>query len=614
MCGIAGLFAPYGFNDGVASQTVQCMIDSLRHRGPDDEGIWIDASTGVALGHRRLAVIDLTASGRQPMASDSGRYVLIYNGEIYNHAELREALGQRSWRGHSDTETLLACIDAWGLDNTLRCAVGMFAIALWDREDRRLSLARDRLGEKPLYFWRVGTQWVFASELKAIRQTPGFKGDVNRDALTAYVMGGYVPAPRCIYEGLHKVKPGTIIELTAGTVGQPVPEHYWSLAEVVARGLAEPFQGDPVEAVDELERHLLAAVRGQMVADVPIGAFLSGGIDSSTVVALMQQLSPGKVKTYTIGFAEDSYNEADHARAVAAHLQTDHVELIARPEDALNIVPHLAEIYDEPFADMSQIPMLMVSRLARRDLTVALSGDAGDELFCGYGRYPQALASWQRLARIPRPLRRIASALLSSSRFREGIGARNLGEFYRFMNRQWKESPGLVIGSHTPAPQPLAPLALEPMASMMYADTLDYLPDDILAKVDRAAMSVSLETRVPLLDHRVIEFAWTLPQALKYRDGVGKWPLRQILYRHVPRELVDRPKMGFGVPMAAWLRGPLRDWAEALLERKRLAAEGYFDPVAVRSEWELHLSGRRDRHYGLWSVLMFQAWQETQAQ
>jgi asparagine synthase (glutamine-hydrolysing) len=584
------------------------MIHSLHHRGPDDEGVWIDASTGIALGHRRLAVIDLTTSGRQPMVSSSGRYVLIYNGEIYNHLDLREALGAYNWRGHSDTETLLAGIDAWGLVSTLQRAVGMFAIALWDRHERRLSLARDRVGEKPLYYGRVGSQWVFASELKAIRQTPGFKGDVDRDALAAYVAGGYVPAPRCIYEGINKVVPGTIIELTARTVCQPVPLPYWTLAEVVARGLAQPFQGAEGEAVDELERLLFAAVRGQMVADVPLGAFLSGGIDSSTVVALMQRLSPGKVKTYSIGFEVDAYNEAHHARAVAAHLQTEHAELIARPEDALAIVPHLPQIYDEPFADMSQIPTLMVSRLARRDVTVALSGDGGDELFCGYGRYPQALGSWQRLARLPRPLRLVARSILPSGRLREGIASRDLADFYRFMNRQWKDSPGLVLGHRTPAQSSLAPMKLEAMSSMMYTDMLDYLPDDILVKVDRASMSVGLETRVPLLDHRLIEFAWSLPQALKRRNGVGKWPLREILYRYVPRELVDRPKMGFGVPIDAWLRGPLRDWAETLLDRKRLAADGYFDPDSVRRVWGLHLCGRRDRHYALWSLLMFQAW------
>jgi asparagine synthase (glutamine-hydrolysing) len=611
MCGIAGFLSPTGLDTAAARATLRRMSDRLHHRGPDDEGAWIDAEAGIALGHRRLAVIDLTEAGRQPMTADSGRYVLVYNGEIYNHAELRAALGDRAWRGHSDTETLLAGIDTWGLVATLQRAVGMFAVALWDRHERRLSLARDRAGEKPLFWGRVGTQWVFASELKSIRQIPGFQGTVDRDSLAAFVGGGYVPAPRSIYEGVYKLVPGAIVQLAAGMVGDPVPRPYWSLAEVVARGLAQPFRGDACEAVDELEHRLVDAVRGQMIADVPLGAFLSGGIDSSTVVALMQRLSPGRVKTYTIGFDETTHNEAHYARAVGMHLQTEHTEWTARPEDALAIVPELPEIYDEPFADMSQIPTLMVSRMARRDVTVVLSGDAGDELFCGYGRYIQSLNGWKRLKRIPLPLRRIVRSLLPRGRIREGIASCDLGEFYHFINRQWKENPGLVLGRQLMVTRPLATLALEPMASMMYADMLGYLPDDILVKLDRAAMSVSLESRVPLLDHRVIEFAWSLPHSLKHRDGLGKWPLRQILYRYVPRELVDRPKRGFGVPMEAWLRGPLREWADALLDRRRLAVEGHFDPDAVRSEWKLHLSGRRDRHYGLWTVLMFQAWHES---
>lgn len=611
MCGIAGFLAPGGFERTEAEAILRRMTDSLIHRGPDDSGLWVDRDAGAALGHRRLSVVDLSAAGHQPMTGDSGRYVLSYNGEIYNHAELRQQLGDRPWRGHSDTETLLAGFDTWGLEGTLRRAVGMFAIALWDRRDRRLCLARDRAGEKPLYYGRIGSRWAFASELKAIRELPGFRGTVDRDALAAFIGGGYVPGPRSIYEGVRKVPPGTVVIIDDSgrdSAGDPLPQPYWSLTEVAAKGLSQPFQGSAEEAVDELERRLMQAVRGQMAADVPLGAFLSGGVDSSTIVALMQRLSPRRVKTYTIGFEEHAYDEAHHALAVATHLQTEHAEWTARPEDALAIVPSIAQTYDEPFADMSQIPTIMVSRFARRDVTVALTGDAGDELFCGYGRYPRAVTLWARLSSVPLPLRRLARAVLPHGKLRAGIASRDLDEFYRFMNRQWKQFPHLVMAHRPPPPAVTSPSALEPMARLMFADTQDYLPDDILVKVDRAAMSVSLESRVPLLDHRVVEFAWSLPMSIKHRAGTAKWPLRQILYRHVPRALVDRPKKGFGVPMEHWLRTALRDWAEDLLDESRLRQEGYFDVSTVRREWALHQSGKADRQYGLWSVLMFQAW------
>lgn len=609
MCGIAGFLSPAGLDEAAARATLQRMTDRLRHRGPDDAGAWIDPDAGIALGHRRLAVIDLTTAGHQPMAADSGRYVLVYNGEIYNHAELRQALGERAWRGHSDTETLLAGIDAWGLRGTLQRAVGMFAIALWDRHERRLSLARDRIGEKPLYYgWQQGTL-LFGSELKALRAHPSFAAGIDREALESMLRVGYVAAPRSIHAGIGKLPPGCIASFDADAgMGTREVNSYWSLEHAALQGLRQPFAGTPDEAVSRLDALLRQSLRGQMVADVPLGAFLSGGIDSSTVVALMQALSTRKVKTYTIGFDEQRYDESAHARAVARHLGTEHTEWIVRPPDALKVIPYLAQMYDEPLADSSQIPTALVAQLARRDVTVALTGDAGDELFCGYGRYPQALNGWRRLSRVPRPLRALARALLPSGKLREALACRDVDGFYRYLNRQWKGVDPLVLGRQdrdTPAP---LPAGLDPMARMMAADMDGYLPDDILVKVDRAAMAVSLESRVPLLDHRIVEFAWALPTPVKFRDGTGKWPLRQLLYRHVPRELVERPKMGFGVPVALWLRGPLRDWAEDLLDPGRLRREGHLDTAAVRREWQLHLSGRADRSYGLWSVLMFQAW------
>ncbi|OSO90607.1 asparagine synthase (glutamine-hydrolyzing) [Cylindrospermopsis raciborskii CENA303] len=612
MCGLTGFIETKDFSSDEARNVIVRMAQALVHRGPDDWGVWLDDEHGLALGHRRLAIVDLSDAGHQPMVSGSGRFVLVFNGEIYNHRELRQCLPDRSWRGHSDTETLLAGIEYWGLERTLKAAVGMFALALWDKEENTLSLARDRMGEKPLYYgWMHGT-FLFASELKALRRHPAFTGEINGQALAHYVRCGDVPAPFSIFQGISKLPPGTIAILrNADRLArqEPVLTNYWSLRTVVAQRAQSTFQGCAGEAVEQLEDLLTQSVAGQCLADVPVGAFLSGGIDSSSVVALLQSVSKKAVRTFSIGFDESGYDESQHARNVAAHLKTEHTEFRVTAADALKIIPELPVIYDEPFADASQIPTLLVSRLARQYVTVAITGDGGDELFCGYGRYPHTRDRWQRLARLPSVMRGVGSRVLPASPLQECLRANSLDEFYHFTNRQWKGFPDLVCGSQE-APHALK-IPDELTAAnerMMFADALDYLPNDILVKVDRAAMSCSLETRVPLLDHRIVEFAWSLPDAIKYHQGIGKWPLKQLLYRHVPRSLVERTKMGFGVPIDHWLRGKLRDWAEDLLNEKRLQREGFFNPAPIRQEWNRHLSGKYDRHYGLWTILIFQCW------
>jgi asparagine synthase (glutamine-hydrolysing) len=644
MCGIAG------FVDSVAATSrddllriVSRMSGRLIHRGPDDGGAWGDAAVGVALGHRRLAVIDLSAEGRQPMQSADGRHIIVFNGEIYNFAELRrqlEASGHR-FRGTSDTEVLLAGIGHWGLDQTLTKSVGMFALALWDRAERALSLARDRMGEKPLYYgWQNGV-FLFGSDLSALRVHPSCDGEIDRDATALLMRYGYVPAPFSIYRGLRKLEAGTRLTLNQRQLAAREPveaEPYWSLAECVAAGRDTPFDGTDAEAIDALDTALRESVRLQMVADVPLGAFLSGGVDSSTVVALMQAQSTRPVKTFSIGFHEPEYNEAPHAAAVARHLQTDHTELYVSAGEAMTVIPSLADIYSEPFADPSQIPTCLVSRLARRQVTVSLSGDGGDELFCGYERYDRAALLWAQLSRMPRIARAgVGALILAMPRPLLDLAARvyhptgtdvvptdwePIGRLlrqsdralYQFVASTWREPRALVLGGGEPAHAFTDDEAWDGLPDfhrrMMYVDGVAYLPDDILVKVDRAAMAVSLETRVPLLDHRVVELAWRLPTSLHRRDGRGKWPLRQILERYVPRPLVERPKMGFGVPVGSWLRGPLRDWAEALLAPSRLAHEGYLAPSLVRMKWSEHLSGTADHQYPLWNVLMFQSWLE----
>ncbi|MEA3015689.1 MAG: hypothetical protein QOI38_411 [Sphingomonadales bacterium] len=646
MCGLAGyLGATSGDRQGVLAR----MAGSIGHRGPDSTGLWRDDEAGVGFAHNRLAIVDLSPAGDQPMTSPSGRYVIAYNGEIYNHMALRRELEVDGyvpgWRGHSDTETLLAAIDRWGAAGALGRSVGMFAFALWDKAERRLILARDRLGEKPLYYgWqRSGGKaaFLFGSELKALRRHPAFEGEIDRQALTAFLRLNYVPAPLSIYRGIAKLAPGCILTLAAGAE-EPAIEAYWSGAEVAERGAADPLRIGPDEAADALEALLKSAVAQQMIADVPLGAFLSGGVDSSTIVALMQVQSARPVKTFSIGFSEEAYNEAHQAKAVAEHLGTDHSELYVSPADAMAVIPRLGSIYDEPFADSSQIPTFLVSQLARRDVTVSLSGDAGDELFGGYNRHRMVAGPWRRLSRIPRPLRsaaargltavsperwnRIAAALdpllprgarmrLPGEKIHKAAGVLASGsvdDLYRGLVSFWRDPAGVVRGGSEAAGalNRLAPrlAGLGDAERMMALDMLTYLPDDILAKVDRAAMSVSLETRVPFLDHRVVELAWRLPMGLKIKGGETKWLLRRVLDRHVPRALVDRPKMGFGVPIDSWLRGPLRDWGESLIAEGRLEGDGYFDAAPIRAAWDRHQKGEANMQHHLWSVLMFQMW------
>jgi asparagine synthase (glutamine-hydrolysing) len=625
------------------------MSGALQHRGPDHGGQWIDDASRVALGHRRLAIVELSAAGDQPMHSASGRYVLVFNGEIYNHDDIRREVTAAglapSWRGHSDTETLLAAVEAWGISGALERSIGMFALAVWDRGERRLSLARDRLGEKPLYLGWQGAgsdrTFLFGSELKALTGHPSFVSEIDRGALSLYMRHNCIPAPYSIYRGIRKLQPGTFLTiLPDGTETEPVS--YWSATAVAEAGAADPLRLSPEEAVDELERLLMDAVGRQMMSDVPLGAFLSGGIDSSTVVALMQAQSSRPVKTFTIGFEDQGYNEADHAREVAHHLGTEHTEHFVTPEEARAVISQLPTMYDEPFADSSQIPTFLVSQLARRHVTVSLSGDAGDELFGGYDRYTMASRYWRSVSSVPGPLRaglargirsvapdrwnavartvgrvvpKSVSRNLAGDRMHKIAGAitsQSMADLYRGMTSHWQDPASLVIGGQEPPTlltgnQPHLE-GLSDVERMMALDLVTYLPDDILAKVDRAAMAVSLETRVPFLDHRVVEFAWRMPFNLKIRDGQSKWALRQVLYRHVPREMMERPKQGFGVPIGGWLRGPLREWAEELLDEARLRREGFFDPAPIRALWDAHRAGRVTEPHLLWDVLMFQAW------
>jgi len=661
MCGLSGFFMPAGLAanaDGVARR----MADAITHRGPDDAGVWIDEAAGIALAHRRLSILDLSPAGHQPMASSSGRYVIAFNGEIYNHLDLRAELAKvgsdetprsqspggaaRFWRGHSDTETLLAAFEAWGIEATLKKCVGMFALALWDRETRSLTLARDRLGEKPLYYGWQGEAFLFGSELKALRAHPAFRGEIDRDALALYLRHNYVPAPYSIYRGIAKLPPGSWLTLAADApVGaSPAPSFYWRARDAAEAGVRSDL--DDASAVNALDALLRHAIGGQMVADVPLGAFLSGGVDSSAVVALMQAQSQRPVQTFTIGFHETGYNEAEHAHAVAAHLGTEHTELYVTAEQAMAVIPRLPSLYDEPFADSSQIPTFLVSELARRHVTVSLSGDGGDELFGGYNRYLWASRIWRSLGWAPRPLRAALAGVLTTlppaawngvfsglsvflpqhwryanpgdklHKLAGILAVRSPEEIYLALVSHWQQPTSVVIGATEPATVLTDPKQWADVpdfeSRMMYLDQMTYLPGDILTKVDRAAMGVSLETRVPLIDHRVVEFAWQLPLSMKIRDGQTKWLLRQVLYRHVPRELIERPKMGFGIPLDAWLRGPLRDWAEALLDEARLRQEGYFHPGPIRQKWAEHLSGQRNWAYHLWDVLMFQAWLEAE--
>lgn len=660
MCGIAGIIDDAGHADRtMRCTTLRAMADAMVHRGPDDAGAWVDDASGAGLGFRRLAILDLSANGHQPMLSRDGRFAIVFNGEIYNHGELRRELdataADRSWSGHSDTETLLACFAEWGVTKTLERSVGMFALALWDRTERRLHLARDRFGEKPLYYGWAGRAFVFGSELAALRRHPGFRADIDRDVLALYLQYSCVPAPYSIYKQVYKLEPGCVLSLEADaapiakTTAPFAPmreagltiERYWSLTEAAARGLADPIH-DEREAADRVEVALAEAVRLQSIADVPLGAFLSGGIDSTTIVALMQAQSRRAAKTFTIGFDEAGFNEARHAKAVASHLGTDHTELYVTAQQARDVIPSLPDLYSEPFADASQIPTYLVSSIARPHVTVALSGDGGDELFGGYTRHAWGTGVRSGLAWMPEGMRRAAGAAIQAippatwDRLVRGVSGRRLlaqpGDkahklayrlraanglegMYGALTKTWPADAQVVLRARA-VPTALNALRQSHPApasqEMMLWDGLTYLPDDILHKVDRASMGVSLETRAPFLDHRVAELAWRIPVRLKIRNGTGKWILRKVLHRHVPPALVERPKMGFGVPIDAWLRGPLREWAETYLEESKLQAEGFFEPAPIRQKWTEHLSGRRNWHHELWAVLMFQTWLERQ--
>jgi asparagine synthase (glutamine-hydrolysing) len=646
VCGIAGLLDPeQATTRDQLGHLVVRMASELTHRGPDGSGEWIDPDGRVALGFRRLAIVELSSLGDQPMASADGRWVIVYNGEIYNFAELRRQLvGQGLvFRGGSDTEVLVNAVQCWGLDRTLEASEGMFAFALWDRHRRELHLARDRFGEKPLYYGWVDRRLVFASELKALSRLPGFAAELDRDSVARYLRHNCIPAPNTVYRGMVKLEPGKVVTFDGSTRpgALPTPRMYWSPRSAVEEARRHQATGSVASLTDQVEDALSASVAARMVADVPVGAFLSGGVDSSLVVALMQQLSSSPVRTFTVGFADREFNESNEATAVAAHLKTEHTVLDVGDGEASAVIPRLPEIWDEPFGDISQIPVFLVSRLARSQVTVSLSGDGGDELFAGYNRHAWLDRLWRRSAVVPPVLRRWAGSAMvrvppgaveGAARVTQALPARwqlrnpstkvvKMGKVlaatspedaYLALISHWEDPASMVLGSSgrdAAAPDPADWPALSGITEqMLWLDLIGYLPDDILTKLDRAAMATSLETRVPFLDRRVFDLAWSLPLDTKLRGGVTKWILRQVLYRHVPPALVDRPKMGFGLPIGSWLRGPLRPWAEELLDQRRLRLQGLLDPAPVRAAWRQHLSGRRDLGYELWDVLALQAW------
>jgi asparagine synthase (glutamine-hydrolysing) len=649
MCGIVGFYTPQPLRS--ATEVLQRMNDTVKHRGPDAHGMWLDPDRGVALAHRRLAIIDLSEAGQQPMRSASGRYAIVFNGEIYNFRRIRsdlERLGHR-FRGNSDTEVMLAAFEEWGLAASLPRFVGMFAFALWDSARGELTLARDRLGKKPLYYSTANGKLILGSEIKALRAFPGFNAPVDRRALTSFLRYSYIAAPHTIYEGVSKLEAAHFASFAVrgSAVVEIERQCYWNAAQLQSNAAANAATVSPEAAIDQLDELLRDAVQLRMIADVPLGAFLSGGIDSSLVVALMQSLSSRPVRTFTIGFHEAAYNEAPHARAVARHLGTDHTEVFLTPRETLAVIPKLPLLYDEPFADPSQIPTALLCAMARQHVTVALSGDGGDEGFCGYARYAQALAIVSRMSRVPPRLLRmmgwsvahipmtlweklaiLARPMPAVRRRSDGIAYRMLRladrlgcatpqQLYRHLMSYWSAPAALVVGgqeARTALDEAPEKQSLDQFTDqMMMLDTLTYLPDDILVKVDRASMAVALEVRAPLLDHRVLEFAWRQPIALKLQGGRGKIMLRRLLSRYVPQELWERPKTGFGVPLYEWLRGPLRDWAENLLDEHRLEREGYLEPKPIRRAWRTLLDGQSEWAFGgelLWSVLMFQAWLE----
>ncbi|MBS8273466.1 asparagine synthase (glutamine-hydrolyzing) [Thalassospira tepidiphila] len=640
MCGVAGFVFPDSkLSEDYLKSLLKSMGAAISYRGPDAEAFWVDAHSGVGMVHRRLSIIDLSPAGNQPMLSHDGRFVMVYNGEIYNSEAIREELiscGVSRFNGHSDTEVILEAISYWGIEVAFKKTNGMFACAVWDCKEAKLSLVRDRLGIKPLYWCSQNGRVFFASELKALYANPEWKGEIDLGTLASYLRHSYIQGPGSIHKGVNKLRPGSIVTIEPSS-GKTESQFFWEMCEVVQSGYQNPFEGNEKDVVDELEALLSDSVRRQMVSDVPVGAFLSGGIDSSTVVALMQANSDRPVKTFSIGFDEVDYNEARHASAVAKHLGTDHSEWYMTSQDALDVVPKLANMFDEPFADSSQIPTYLVSAMTRKHVTVALSGDGGDELFAGYSRYLQTLARYKSFQRVPRHIRFLVSRALRllpgntlsnlqrslsipSARPNLGDKLNLLGDLlsddglalYRQTLTHWANPDQVIAGgqevkgllwSSNPAR-----LTSSMLKMMMYLDTCTYLPDDILTKVDRASMAVSLEARVPLLDHRVVEFAWSLPDEMLIRHGESKWPLRQVLYRYVPKELIDRPKMGFGIPIDQWLRGPLREWAEDLLNPHSIGQYGLIKSDAVWGMWRDHVSGKTNYQYHLWDVIMLQNW------
>jgi len=639
MCGFAGFFDKSKKKD---TSFLNKMLQSISHRGPDDQGLWLDDNYEIGLAHRRLSIIDLSKAGHQPMISKSKRFVIAFNGEIYNHLELRKSLENsnkliNNWIGTSDTETLLACIDVWGLEATLKSCVGMFSFALWDKKKRSLFLARDRIGEKPLYYGWQHDVFLFGSELKALKCHPSFKSNIDRNSLSLFIRHNYIPTPNTIYKNIYKLEPGFILELSSHSLNTKLWP-YWSSENIVCQDMEEPYQLNPDQAINKLEGLINSSILSQMEADVPLGAFLSGGVDSSTIVALMQNQSTKPIKTFTIGFDEADYNEALNAKAVANHIGTEHTELYVKSNDVMNVIPKLPSIYCEPFSDSSQIPTFLVSKLAKQHVKVSLSGDGGDELFCGYNRYKITSSIWEKIKVFPPFFRNILAKAITSisaptwnkiakytpySKVYNNIGdklhkgatvldSNSIDQLYLGLVSHTRNPSEYVIGSYEPKTKlnnvPSNFKSLDNVEKMMALDLITYLPDDILVKIDRAAMSNSLETRVPFLDHRVVEFAWKLPISLKIRDKQTKWILRQILYKYVPRKLIERPKMGFGVPIGNWLRGPLKDWAENLINKNRLICEGYFNPELIYKIWQEHQSNQRNWEYLLWNILMFQAW------
>ena len=641
MCGFVGFVGKPAALGAVALERLATrMADRLESRGPDGAGTWVSASAGIALGHRRLAVIDRSVAGRQPMVSASGRSVIAYNGEVYNFAQIRRELdmGSHRFRGGSDTEVVLEACETWGVERAVSKFIGMFAFALWDDRTRHLTLARDRLGIKPLYWGRCGGVLFFGSQLKGFVDHPAWHPVVDRDALTAYLRHGYVPAPRSIFEGVEKLEPGCLVEVDAH--GKVVRRRYWDLRAVAREGVRDRAALDDATAIESVDVLLRDAVKRRMIADVPLGAFLSGGIDSSTVLALMQAQSERPVRSFTIGF-EGDHDEAPRARRIAEHLGTDHTDLHVTPHHALATIPRLASCFDEPFADSSQIPTLLVSEMARRHVTVALSGDGGDELFAGYDRHFRAEALWRLVRRVPRRTRALFAGVSRAlppaawdrlfqtvprpfrppragdkmHKLADLLSVEHQDELYHRFITLWDNPDAVVCGGQEPQGILRDPTVRHDIPDltdrMQFLDSATYLPDDILTKVDRASMAVGLEARVPLLDHRVAEFAWRLPSTMKVRDGKGKWLLRQVLRNYVPQRLTDGPKMGFRVPIDRWLRGALRDWAEDLLAESRLRRSGYFEPEPVRRAWAEHTSGVRNRKYRIWAILMFESWRET---